>query len=63
MNAQELKENFTNQFNAVVAEINNLESQLTAKREMALKLKGALEALNILEPPEVVEELEPETEE
>ena len=63
MNAQELKENFTNQFNAVVDEIGNLESQLTAKREMALKLKGALEALNILEPPEVVEELEPETEE
>jgi hypothetical protein len=63
MNAQELKENFTNQFNSVVTEIGNLESQLVAKKELALKLKGALEALNILEPPEVVEELEPETEE
>jgi hypothetical protein len=63
MNAQDLKENFTNQFNAVVDEINNLESQLVAKKEMALKLKGALEALNILEPPEVVEEPEQETEE
>jgi hypothetical protein len=63
MNAQELKENFTNQFNAVVDEIGNLESQLVAKKEMALKLKGALEALNILEPPEVVEEPEQETEE
>jgi hypothetical protein len=30
---------------------------------MALKLKGALEALNILEPPEVVAEPEQETEE
>jgi hypothetical protein len=29
---------------------------------MALKLKGALEALNILEPPEVVVEPEQETE-
>ena len=63
MNAQELKENFTNQFNAVVDEIGNLESQLVAKKEMALKLKGALEALNILEPPEVVEEPEQKTEE
>jgi hypothetical protein len=63
MNAQELKENFTNQFNAVVDEIGNLESQLVAKKEMALKLKGALEALNILEPPEVVAEPEQETEE
>jgi hypothetical protein len=63
MNAQELKENFTNQFNAVVDEIGNLESQLVAKKEMALKLKGALEALNILEPPEVVEAPEQETEE
>lgn len=63
MNAQELKENFTNQFNAVVDEIGNLESQLVAKKEMALKLKGALEALNILEPPEVVAESEQETEE
>jgi hypothetical protein len=63
MNAQELKENFTNQFNAVVDEIGNLESQLVAKKEMALKLKGALEALNILEPPETVTEPEQETEE
>lgn len=62
MNAQELKENFTNQFNAVVDEIGNLESQLVAKKEMALKLKGALEALNILEPPEVMVEPEQETE-
>jgi hypothetical protein len=52
MNPQELKENFTNQFNSVIDEINNLESQLTTKKEMALKLKGALEALNILEQPE-----------
>lgn len=52
MNARDLEENFTNQFNAVVDEIKNLESQLTAKRELALKLKGALEALTILEKGE-----------
>lgn len=49
MEHTELKENFTNQFNTVIDEIKNLESQLTAKREMALKLKGAIEALTILE--------------
>lgn len=57
MNATELKENFTNQFNITVDEITNLESQLTSKKELALKLKGALEALTILEnPPEDSEE-------
>lgn len=49
MDAKQLEENFTNQFNAVIDEIKNLESQLTAKREHALKLKGAIEALAILE--------------
>lgn len=49
MDAKELEQNFINQFNTVVDEINNLESQLTAKKEIALKLKGALEALKILE--------------
>jgi hypothetical protein len=49
MNAKELQENFTNQFNAVVEDINSLESQLVSKKEIALKLKGALEALKILE--------------
>ena len=52
MDAKQLEENFTNQFNAVIDEIKNLESQLTAKRELALKLKGALEALTILEKGE-----------
>lgn len=49
MNAKELEENFTNQFNTVIDEIKNLESQLAAKREHALKLKGAIEALAILD--------------
>lgn len=52
MDAKQLEENFTNQFNTVIDEIKNLEAQLTAKRELALKLKGALEALTILEKGE-----------
>ncbi|NDB57364.1 hypothetical protein EB001_02760 [bacterium] len=63
MTPQELKENFTNQFNTIVDEIGNLESQLTTKKEMALKLKGALEALSILEPSEAVEPSEQKPEE
>jgi len=60
MNAKELEENFTNQFSTVVDEIKNLESQLNAKRELALKLKGALEALTILENGEPPQEESPE---
>lgn len=52
MDVKQLEENFTNQFNSVIDEIKNLESQLTAKREHALKLKGAIEALAILENSE-----------
>lgn len=52
MTAAELKENFTNQLNGVISDINNLEAQINAKKEMAIKLKGALEALQILETTE-----------
>jgi hypothetical protein len=55
MTATELKENFTNQLNGVISDINNLEAQIGAKKEMAIKLKGALEALQILETTEEVE--------
>ena len=46
-----LRENFTTQFENAVSEIKNLEAQLQAKRELALKLKGALEAIDIMDPP------------
>lgn len=49
MNQTELKENFKEKLNIAVSEINNLEAQIAAKRELALKLKGAIEALEILE--------------
>jgi hypothetical protein len=51
-----LRENFTTQLETAIAEIKNLEAQLQAKRELALKLKGALEAIDIIEPPTVTEE-------
>ena len=49
MNSENLKENLTAQFSAVVEEIKTLETQMTTAREKALKLKGALEALDLLE--------------
>ena len=40
----------------IISEIKNLEAQLQAKRELALKLKGALEAIDIMDPPPATEE-------
>jgi len=51
-----LRENFTTQFENAVTEIKNLEAQLQTKRELALKLKGALEAIDIMDPPPATEE-------
>ena len=51
-----LRENFTTQLETAIADIKNLEAQLQAKRELALKLKGALEAIDIIEPPATPEE-------
>jgi len=51
-----LRENFTTQLETAITEIKNLEAQLQAKRELALKLKGALEAIDIIEPPAATEE-------
>lgn len=56
MTPEQLKENFTAQFNNAIEEIKNLEAQLNAKREQALKLKGALETLEILSQQEVPQE-------
>ena len=51
-----LRENFTTQLETAITDIKNLEAQLQAKRELALKLKGALEAIDIIEPPAAAEE-------
>ena len=51
-----LRENFTTQLETAITDIKNLEAQLQAKRELALKLKGALEAIDIIEPPVAPEE-------
>lgn len=48
MNSDSLKENLTAQFASTVEEIKTLEAQMTNAREKALKLKGALEALDLL---------------
>ena len=48
MRASELKENFIGQLNTIISEIGTLEGQISAKRESAVKLKGAIEALDIL---------------
>lgn len=58
MSPAELKENFTNQLNTAISDINNLEAQINAKKELAIKLKGALEALQILETSEETEDEE-----
>jgi hypothetical protein len=58
MEAATLRENFTQQFNSTIEEIKNLQAQVEAKKELALKLKGALEAIDLMEPPE--ETTEPE---
>lgn len=58
MEAATLRENFTQQFNSTIEEIKNLQAQVEAKKELALKLKGALEAIDLMEPPE--ETAEPE---
>lgn len=54
MTPEQLKENFTTQFNTAIEDIKNLESQLIAKKEHALKLKGALETLELLGQDEQV---------
>ena len=56
MTPEQLKENFTQQFNTAIEDIKNLEAQLNAKRELALKLKGALETLDLLNQDEEQQE-------
>lgn len=49
---EELLKNFMSQQQEVTAELRKLETELAHKRELFLKLQGAIEALNILEEPE-----------
>ena len=49
-----LRENFTAQFNTAGEEIKKLEAEVLTKKELALKLKGAIEALDLLEQPNTV---------
>lgn len=61
MEPQELKENFQNQLQKLRQEIEQLRSALAQRQELAIKLQGAIEAMQLQlgeEPgsePEVVE--------
>lgn len=67
MEPQELKENFQNQLQKLRQEIEQLRSALAQRQELAIKLQGAIEAMQLQlgeEPgsePEVVEEAVEET--
>lgn len=47
----ELRANFIEQQKKVAEEIQQLEVELNRRKELFLKLQGAIESMNILEPP------------
>jgi hypothetical protein len=47
MEPKELKENFTAQLDKIVKEIDQLRAQLAQRQELALKLQGAIEAMQL----------------
>jgi ABC-type uncharacterized transport system involved in gliding motility auxiliary subunit len=72
MNPQELKENFSSQLEKLEKEIGQLRQALAQRQELAIKLQGAVEAMNLqlgetsetgTEPEAVAEAMaaEPET--
>jgi hypothetical protein len=59
MTPEQLLENFKEQQKTVVEEIRKLDAELTQKKELYVKLQGAIEGLDLLKPQE---ESESETE-
>lgn len=55
MEPKELKENFTAQLEKIVKEIDQLRAQLGQRQELALKLQGAIEAMQLQLPDEAPE--------
>ena len=49
MKSEELLQNFKEQLETITGELRKLESELLHKKEMYVKLQGAIEALEILE--------------
>jgi hypothetical protein len=57
----ELRANFIDQQKKVAEEIQQLDVELNKRKELFLKLQGAIESMNILEPPtDEPEKFEPE---
>lgn len=52
MTPEQLSENFKTQQAQVVEDIKKLDAELTQKKELYLKLQGALEGLELLNPQE-----------
>ena len=63
MEPKELKENFTAQLEKIVKEIDQLRAQLGQRQELALKLQGAIEAMQLQLPDEAPEATDEGTEE
>ena len=52
MTPEQLLENFKNQQQTVMEEIRKLDAELAQKKELYVKLQGAIEGLTILAPEE-----------
>jgi hypothetical protein len=52
MNPEQLLENFKTQQQTVADEIRKLDAELAQKRELYVKLQGAIEGLTLLNPEE-----------
>jgi hypothetical protein len=52
MTPEQLAENFKTQQAQVIEDIKKLDAELTQKKELYLKLQGALEGLDLLNPKE-----------
>ena len=51
MKPEQLLENFTTQQAQVAEEIRKLDNELAQKKELYIKLQGAIEGLTLLNPP------------
>ena len=58
MTPEELLKNFKEQQSTVAEELRKLDSELTQKKELYVKLQGAIEGIGILAPEETTEEPE-----
>jgi hypothetical protein len=61
MTPEQLLQNFKNQQQALVEEIRKLDAELAQKKELYVKLQGAIEGLTILAPESEEEEEASET--